>query len=109
MAEFAGALTERVRFERRVGPRGGGGELTEQWETVCSCAAHVVPEGRARSSMVGDGWRPGRRWKVTIRQGPTLSLDMRMAWRGQTLRVAGLELDPGEADRLSLWVEDLEI
>lgn len=106
MAALAGALRERVRFEQRTGPRGPGGALPETWGSVCSCWAAVVPEGRSGSAAAGDGRQAGRRWRVTLRAGPELSLDMRMLWRGMTLRVAGIEVDPREADRLTLWVED---
>jgi head-tail adaptor len=106
VAALAGALGERVRFERRSGARGPGGALPETWEKLCSCWADVVPEGRSGSAPAADGRQAGRRWRVTLRAGPEISLDMRMVWRGMTLKVAGIEVNPREADRLTLWVED---
>jgi hypothetical protein len=43
---------------------------------------------------------------VTLRAGPAVSLDMRMAWRGLLLRVAGVEVDPATRGVVTLWVED---
>lgn len=106
MTELAGRLTERVRFEQRDGVRGPGGEPGDLWTMVWEGAAVVEPEGRAGSALGGERWQPGRRWRVTVRAGPTLALDMRMAWRGLTLRVAGTEVDPGARGQQTLWVED---
>lgn len=105
--ELAGALDQRVRFERRSALRGVGGDWLGGWELVGERWAAVELLSRAsQSALVADALHSARRWRVTLRAGPALLVGMRMLWRGLELRVAGVEDDPGAPDRLVVVVEE---
>ncbi|MBS3962086.1 MAG: head-tail adaptor protein [Sandarakinorhabdus sp.] len=107
MAEFAGNLTERVRFERRIESWGSAADRSDGWEPVGERWARVEPLDRAsQSALLADTRHSARRWRVTLRAGLTLSLDMRMLWRGLALTLTGIEDDPAQPGRLTLIAED---
>lgn len=107
MAEFAGRLSERVRFERRVELRGSAGDRIDGWAPVGERWALVEPmERTAQSALLADTRHSARRWRVTLRAGLLLSLDMRMLWRGLVLTLTGIEDDPAQPGQLTLTAED---
>jgi head-tail adaptor len=108
MAEFAGSLSERVRFERPVEVRGSAGDRSDGWALVGERWAQVEPLERAsQSTLLADTRHSARRWRVTVRAGLTLSLDMRIVWRGMVLKLTGIEEDPASPGRLTLMAEDV--
>ncbi len=107
MVEFAGRLSERVCFERRRDVRGIAGEELGDWQVEFERWARVEPVARAdRISDAADTRHSLRRWKLTIRTGDDLGLDMRMRWKGLTLNPTGIEFDPAVPGRLVIWAED---
>ncbi len=107
MAEFAGTLSERVRFERRDVARGSAGDRGQGWLPVCERWARVEPVDRAApSALLADTRHSARRFRVTLRAGATIDLDMRLLWRGQVLRIVGIDADPALPALVTLWAED---
>lgn len=107
MGEFAGRLTERVRFEGRDDVRGQAGDRVSAWSLRFERWAMVEPVRRADPTVDrGDALHAARRWRVTIRDGARPELDMRMRWRGLTLRPTGIEIDPASPGRILILAED---
>jgi len=107
MGEFSGRLSERVRFEGRSDVRGAAGNRVSGWALLFERWALVEPVRRSDpTSAVGETWQSARRWRVTLRDGVQPTLDMRMRWRGLTLRPTGIEIDPAEPGRLLIMAED---
>jgi head-tail adaptor len=107
MVELAGRLSELVRFERRVDVRGAAGDRADAWQPVCRRWARIEPADRSLlSALLADTRHSARRFRVTLRAGLPLDLDMRMQWRGQALKLTGIEVDPALPGLVMLWVED---
>lgn len=108
MPEFSGLLSERVRFEGREEVRGSAGDRLGGWGFRFERWARVEPLARAdRTADAGDTRYSQRRWKLTMRDGPKPTLDMRIRWRGLTLMPTGIESDPAEPGRMTVWAEDV--
>lgn len=107
MAELAGRLSERVRFQRRIEVRGSAGDRSDGWVVVGDSWARVeFLERASQSTLLADTRHSSRRWRVTLRAGLTLSLDMRMVWRDLALRLTGIEDDPDQPGLITLIAED---
>lgn len=105
--ELSGLLTERVRIERRREGISALGALRSEWECVAERWAQVSPVSRtALSAVSGDSWLTARRWRVMIRAGVEVSLQLRILWRGRTMRIVGIDQDPAQADRLTILAEE---
>lgn len=105
--ELAGRLDQRVRFEGRSEQRGVAGDWAGQWEPVAECWASVELLSRAsQSALSADTRHSARRWRMMLRSGPLLQVGMRVIWRNLELRVAGIEDDPADRDRLMIIAED---
>ncbi|PZU46489.1 MAG: hypothetical protein DI568_11810 [Sphingomonas sp.] len=107
MAELAGRLSERVRFEGRdevrgaAAERGGGWHIRfERWAKVelLSRFEGVTPRADTRQSA--------RRWRLELRDGVRPTLDMRIRWRGELMLPTAIETDPAMPGRIILWAED---
>ncbi len=107
MCEFSGRLSERVRFEARDNVRGSAGDRAAGWRFLFERWALVEPVRRADPAVDrGDAIHSARRWRVTIRDGVRPTLDMRMQWRGQTMRPTGIEIDPETSGQILILAED---
>ncbi len=105
--ELAGRLSERVRFEVLPEGRGEAGEASAQWRTLAERWAAVEPVDRVTASVLAaDTRHPARRWRVTLRDGIRVQLGMRLVWRGEALRISGIDRDPARPGLTLLWVED---
>ena len=106
--ETAGLLRERIGLMRQAVGVGLAGEAVESWAVALERWALVEPVARAAmSAMEGDTRQTARRWRVTLRAGPAVELDMRLRWRGALLRLTGIESDPADPARLVLLAEEL--
>lgn len=106
--EMAGMLRERVALMRQAVGVGLAGEAVESWTVAFERWALVEPVARAAmSALEGDTRQTARRWRVTLRARPVVTLDMRLRWRGVLLRLTGIESDPGDRARLVLLAEEL--
>lgn len=107
MAELAGRLSERVRFERRDGVRGSAGEQSDLWRLAFECWAEVKLVAQAgQLPEVADTRHLARRWRLVVRGGRQVTLDMRLLWRGQVLAVCGVEQNPARPAILTIEAED---
>jgi head-tail adaptor len=107
MGEFSGRLSERVRFEGRSNLRGLAGDRVSGWTLLFERWASVEPVRRSDPTIVrGDTLQSVRRWQVVVRDGVQPTLDMRLRWRGLTLRPTGIEIDPASAGRILILAED---
>lgn len=107
MGEFSGRLSERVRFESRSEVRGAAGDRVTGWTVRFELWAMVEPVHRIDPSVDrGATIHSARRWRVTIRDGVTPTLDMRMLWRGQALKPMGIEIDPAASGQILILAED---
>jgi head-tail adaptor len=107
MSEVAGLLSERVRFERQDAVRGPAGDRAGAWLLVSERWARVEPVERAvMSGLSAETRHSTRRWRVTVRSGVALALDMRVVWRGLPLKLTGIEEDPAAPGVVTLWAED---
>lgn len=107
MGEFSGRLSERVRFEGRSSARGSAGDRVSGWTFLFERCALVEPVRRSDpTAALGETLQSARRWRVTLRDGVQPTLDMRMRWRGLTLRPTGIAVDPAVPGRLLILAED---
>lgn len=105
MKEFAGTLNERVQFERLADDRSLWGGSAGNWVPVADCWAGVRRSGQRGSADVADTLHGARRFVVTMRRGPGISLGMRMLWRGRWMHVVGI--DDLSRTSLSVTVEEI--
>jgi head-tail adaptor len=109
VGELSGRLSERVRFEGRDEVRGLAGNRISGWVSRFERWALVEPLRRTDPSAAsGDTWQSARRWRVTIRDGVRPTLDMRLRWRTNTLRLTGVEEDTAFPGRLLIFAEDFD-
>lgn len=105
--ELAGALDQRVRFERRSEARSPAGDWAGEWELVVERWAAVGLLSRVNQSVsAADTLHSARRWRMILRSGPKVGVGMRALWRGLELRVTGIEDDPAARDRLVVIAEE---
>lgn len=104
MADFAGALSERVIIEQWLAARDEAAADVGGWGAAEAVAAAVLADGGG--AVEGEARRTRRRWRVVLRAGPRVGLTSRLLWRGRVLRVLAVEEDPALPDRLTLRVED---
>lgn len=97
--EFAGALRQRVRFERRLIAFDRLGGARGDWVIDGAGWARVTPLPAAPSSPLGAG---EDRWAVLIRARAALETETRLRWRDQLLRIVQVERDPRTPDRMRL-------
>lgn len=104
MSDFAGALRERIAFERRAEP-GGDAPPGDAWRHDGAAWAAVTPLGPGARIIAGSlSARP--RWRVTVRARGGLDLDSRILWRGRVLMIVAIEEDPRTPDRIDLITEE---
>lgn len=106
--DLAGQLAERIVLEIWQPARDEFGDDAGAWAMLGSSFAGVMPDG-AGTLRAGEAPRSGRRWRVLLRPraelaGPAALL-IRLRWRGQVLRVLGVEDDPRVPDRVVLRCE----
>lgn len=108
MAELAGQLSERVCFQRPTGGRNRAAASSDTWDVAAIRWAAVEPVARSgnASALDADTRHSLRQWRVTLRSGVDLNLDMRMLWREREMRLTGISADPRLADRLIVWAEE---
>lgn len=106
--EVVGLMRHRVALQQRIPGSGSAGEPTESFWTVYERWARIEALQRTTLSQVESDTRlTARRWRVTLRAGPVVTLDMRILWRGLILRLTGLENDPEASGHLVLLAEEL--
>lgn len=105
MTEFAGALRERISFERRsderdllAGARGKWRYDGAAWAAVTPFGAGDAVEAGALSSLP--------RWRVIVRKREGVDPNSRIVWRGRYLRVRSVESDPREPAQMILITEE---
>jgi head-tail adaptor len=105
MSEFAGALCERISFERRSDARDLLAGVRGKWRYDGAAWAAVAPLG-AGDAVEGDALSALPRWRVTIRSREGLEPGSRIIWRGRFLRVRSVESDPREPAQLILTTQE---
>lgn len=105
MSEFAGALRERIAFERRsnerdllAGARGKWRYDGAAWAAVAPLAPGDLEQADSLSALP--------RWRVTVRRREGIDLNSRIVWRGRYLRVRSIESDPREPAQMILVTEE---
>jgi head-tail adaptor len=107
-AELAGRLRQRLRFEKRIAIPDGGGGSGDHWAVAGEVWGELRPLDRsALSVLAAEGRLSARRWRIVIREGLPLHLDMRVFWRGLMMRLTGIERDPLTPDRVTILAEEL--
>lgn len=101
MSEFAGALRERIQFER-PGPTG---TAAAHWQPDGAAWAAVAPLGPG-DRIAGGTLSARPRWRVTVRRRGGIDLDCRIIWRTRTLRLVAITEDPRQPDRLVIDTEE---
>ncbi len=106
--DLAGQLAERIMLEIWQPARDEFGDDAGAWAMLGSSYAGVMPDS-AGPIRAGEAQRSVRRWRVVLRPRAELAgaaaLLIRLRWRGQILRVLGVEDDPRRPDRLVLRCE----
>lgn len=107
-AELAGRLQQRIRFEARLPGADGAGGIGNGWVTAAEVWGEIRPADRAAlSAAAADTRITARRWRIVVRRGLPIRLDMRVRWRGLVMRLTGIQEDPGQPDRVTLSAEEL--
>jgi SPP1 family predicted phage head-tail adaptor len=105
MTEFAGALRERISFERRnqerdllAGARGKWRYDGAAWAAVTPLTPGDAVEADALSALP--------RWRVIIRKREGIDPGSRIVWRGRYLSVRSIESDPREPAQMILTTQE---
>lgn len=102
--ELAGRLNERVTLELWQGSSDDLGAATGAWIPQGDRWASIRPIELAPSAEA-DSRSSRRRYRVTLRSEPRLSLLHRLRWRNEVLSILRVEADPTSPDRQTLIVE----
>ena len=102
--ELAGRLAERVTLELWQGSSDDLGAATGVWIPQGDCWASIRPIEHAPGAEA-DSRSSRRRYRVTLRSEPRLSLLHRLRWRDEVLTLLRVEADPAQPDRRTLIVE----
>lgn len=105
MTEFAGALRERISFERRSDERDLLAGARGKWRYDGAAWAAVTPLG-AGDPVEADSLSALPRWRIIIRKREGIDLSSRIVWRGRYLRVRSAESDPREPAQMILIAQE---
>ena len=105
MSEFAGALRERIAFERRSDERDLLAGALGKWRYDGAAWAAVAPLGFGEA-VAGDALSSLPRWRITLRKREGIDLSSRIVWRGRYLRIRSVESDPREPAQMILTVQE---
>jgi head-tail adaptor len=105
MTEFAGALRERISFERRSDERDLLAGARGKWRYDGAAWAAVTPLGIG-DAVEADALSALPRWRVTIRKREGIDPASRIIWRGRYLKVRGVESDPREPAQMILSTQE---
>jgi SPP1 family predicted phage head-tail adaptor len=105
MTEFAGALRERISFERRSEERDLLAGARGKWRYDGAAWAAVTPLGIG-DEVEADALSALPRWRVTIRKREGIDPASRIIWRGRYLKVRGVESDPREPAQMILSTQE---
>ena len=105
MTEFAGALRERIAFERRSDERDLLAGARGKWRYDGAAWAAVTPLG-AGDPVEADALSALPRWRVIVRKREGLDPNSRIVWRGRYLRVRSVESDPREPAQMILITQE---
>ncbi len=109
MAEAAGRLSERVRFERRDETRGPAGDQSVVWHFAFERWVRLELLARANPlPAVADTRHSAGRWRLTLRAGVEPVPGMRATWRGGVLKLTGVEVDPARRGWLVVLAEGFD-
>lgn len=108
MAIAAGALDQRITFQRRSeGSDPVYGTPSQTWTDVCTVWAEVQDMLPSRGERVAEGVRIANRpARVRIRYRADISSDMRIVHRGRVLQIVGGPAELGRREGLELVAEE---
>jgi head-tail adaptor len=105
MTEFAGALRERIAFERRSDARDLLAGARSKWRYDGAAWAAVTPLGSG-DVVEADALSALPRWRVIVRKRDSVDPSSRIVWRGRYLRVRSVESDPREPAQMILTTQE---
>jgi head-tail adaptor len=105
MTEFAGALRERIAFERRNDERDLLAGARGKWRYDGAAWAAVTPLGSG-DVVEADSLSALPRWRVIVRKREGVDPGSRIVWRGRYLRVRSIESDPREPAQMILTTQE---
>jgi head-tail adaptor len=105
MTEFAGALRERIAFERRSDARDLLAGARGKWRYDGAAWAAVTPLGSG-DVVEADSLSALPRWRVIVRKRDSVDPSSRIVWRGRYLRVRSVESDPREPAQMILTTQE---
>lgn len=105
MTEFAGALRERISFERRSDERDLLAGARGKWRYDGAAWAAVTPLG-AGEAVAADALSALPRWRVIVRKRDGVDPGSRIVWRGRYLHVRSVESDPREPAQMILTTQE---
>jgi head-tail adaptor len=105
MTEFAGALRERIAFERRSDARDLLAGARGKWRYDGAAWAAVTPLGSG-DVVEADALSALPRWRVIVRKRDSVDPSSRIVWRGRYLRVRSVESDPREPAQMILTTQE---
>ena len=105
MTEFAGALRERISFERRSDARDLLAGARGKWRYDGAAWAAVTPLAPGEP-VSADSLSALPRWRVIVRKRDGLDLGSRIVWRGRYLRVRSVESNPSEPAQMILTTQE---
>lgn len=105
MTEFAGALRERIAFERRSDERDLLAGARGKWRYDGAAWAAVTPLAPA-DGVEADSLSSLPRWRVLVRKRESVDPSSRIVWRGRYLHVRSVESDPREPAQMILITQE---
>ena len=105
MTEFAGALRERIAFERRSEERDLLAGARGKWRYDGAAWAAVAPLGFG-DAVEADALSALPRWRVTVRKREGVDPSSRIVWRWRYLNVRSVESDPREPAQMILTTQE---
>ena len=105
--EFAGALRQLIRIERRGEGRSPDGAASGGWTLVRSAWAEMQP-ARWGPPFEGGAVSARTRWMTRLRSGGApVQLGDRIVWKGLKLEVRAIEATPASPQQIILQSEEL--
>jgi SPP1 family predicted phage head-tail adaptor len=100
-AEFAGALRERISFQKPVDTPDGQGGMVRSWQPTDSVWAQVRVRDTTERLVAGRTKYP-EKYDIICRTGFVIDPAWRVAWRGRLMSILSVQQDPEMPDRILL-------
>jgi len=106
----AGDLNRRITLQSRITAQDDGGRPSVAWADVVTVSAEVQDMLPSRGERIAEGLNVANRpCRIRIRYREGVSPDMRVLYRGRTLRIVSMPAELGHREGLEFMAEELTV